>query len=344
LGTPSPFKELKKVSALWQHELKEAFRDSKELAAFLDTDIPALSYPVLVPRPLALKIKKAGVGSALWLQHIPSIEESDKKIQRDGLADPIGDHAHSPLPQLVHRYKNRALFFPTQVCPVACRYCFRKNELSGPDELFTPNFEGVLNYLRDHSEINEVIYSGGDPLVLTDQKILSTARAFAALGSVTHLRFHTRTPIALPSRVNEEFIALLNELSTLFETVTLVVHVNHKSEIGEEEAAALLKLAAAPVQLLSQSVLLSKINDNVGALEDLFKRLIQLKVRPYYLHHPDPVLGGMHFNLSFEHGSRLMLALRDRLPGWALPQYVVERPQGLGKIPVPSDFFATPNA
>ncbi|GAB4020746.1 MAG: lysine-2,3-aminomutase-like protein [Bdellovibrio sp.] len=313
----------------WQQEFREAVRKVSELEAILETKIASTDYPLFIPRQLAFEIKKAGKDSPLWKQFVPNQDENHIL----GMEDPIGDLAHLKKGQLIHRYKNRALFMPTSICPVLCRYCFRKNELNQEKQIFQSDLKETKKYLEDHPEINEIIFSGGDPLILSDEKIDQYLDFFSNIKSIKYIRFHSRTPIILPSRINESFISLLEKWSKQFIKITIVVHLNHLSELTDDNQLALQRLCNLPLQLLSQSVLLKDINDDEVSLKQLFEALIRNGIRPYYLHHPDQVKGGMHFSISLEKGRMIYAKLRDQLPGWAIPQYIIDIPGGFGKTP-----------
>lgn len=311
----------------WQTEFKEAFKKSSELQSFLEQSIATTDYPIFIPRKLAQQIKDSGKNSALWKQFVP--DERENVVS--GLKDPIGDLVHLKKGQLIHRYKNRALFMPTSVCPVLCRYCFRKNELNDEKQIFQSDLSETKKYLEQHPEINEIIFSGGDPFILRDEKIDQYLSFFSGIESIKYIRFHTRTPIIIASRINKKLVEILNFYSDRFIKISIVIHLNHATELNDENRTAIKDLSKLPIQLLSQSVLLKGINDNDADLIDLFNELIELGVRPYYLHHPDQVKGGMHFYLPLEEGRKIFAKLRDQLPGWALPQYVVDIPGGFGK-------------
>jgi len=313
----------------WQDELKTALRSNEELEAFFETSFAKTDYPIFIPTQLASRIKQRGIDSALAKQFLPHADENNK----GGMLDPIGDHAYSPTKQIVHRYHNRLLFFPTSVCPVQCRYCFRKNELHHNDELFKPDFEGVRTYLSAHPEVDEVIFSGGDPLMLSNEKLEKCFDEFSKL-KVPMLRLHTRMPVIMPSRLDQDFVALIKKAATQFELITIVIHLNHVDEITDEFKTVMKELRLLPIQWLSQSVLLKGVNDNVMTLKDLFLGLVKMGIKPYYLHHPDQVRGGMHFWLDIEDGRKLFAALRNYIPGHALPEYVIDIPGGHGKTPL----------
>ena len=312
----------------WQEEFKQSIKSHKGLEDFFERPFPKTNYPILIPKALAKEIKKSGVSSPLSKQFLPVADELDE----EGLIDPIGDHKQSPLSQIVHRYKNRILFFPTQVCPVICRYCFRKNELSTNDDLFKANFEKVLNYIEDHPEIEEVIFSGGDPLIVNDEKIENYLDSFSKISHIKYIRFHTRTPIILPSRITENFCSMIAKFKKRFKQIHIVIHANHHTEFTRANSASIARLRDFGISLLSQSVLLKGVNNNKEDLLNLIRKFIELDIRPYYIHHPDKVRGGLHFMISLEEGRNLYATLRDELPGWAIPSYVIDIPGGEGKV------------
>jgi lysine 2,3-aminomutase len=322
----------------WTSEFQLAFKNSGDLYKFLNWELPsslsevAKTWPVFVPRNLALKIKAEGPEGILAKEFLPHELELDPELNAKGFADPIGDKEYFKAPQLIHRYKTRALFTPTSICPVHCRYCFRKNELNAADELFQRDFEETLFYLRSHPEISEIIFTGGDPLTLSNDRLENFLEAFSGIPSIKDIRFHSRYPVILPERLDDGFRNLLSKYVKKFRTLTLAVHVNHSAELDDVNRKNILALNETGIQLLSQTVLLKGVNDNKSALVDLMNELLSLKVRPYYLHHPDRVKGGMHFYLSLEEGRKIYSTLRDELPGWALPNYVIDIPGGHGKV------------
>lgn len=321
----------------WTSDFAQAFKNVEELYLFLEwpllpeTQNVARTYPLFIPLRLAQKIKKDGPQGVLAKEFLPNEMELNTQLNRQGFDDPIGDKRFLKAPQLIHRYESRALFTPTTICPVHCRYCFRKNELNSNDEIFYNDFKKTLNYLLDHPEISEIIFTGGDPLTLSNQKIDNYLSQFAQIKSIKDIRFHTRYPVILPQRIDEELIEILDNSTSRFRTVSIAIHVNHLKEFDQESRNVILKLSQSKVQLLSQTVLMKGINDTKQDLLDLYQELIELKIRPYYLHHPDRVKGGMHFYTTLQNGRKLYQSLRNELPGWAIPQYVIDIPGGHGK-------------
>jgi lysine 2,3-aminomutase len=305
------------------------------LYAFLEFDLPsahievASKYPVFIPRRLAQKIKEQGPNGVLAREFLPHRDE----LSDMGSEDPIGDKRFLKAPQLIHRYPSRALFTATTVCPVHCRYCFRKNELNTSDEIFKSEFEETLVYLRSHPEVSEIIFTGGDPLTLSDERLEFYLKAFATIPSLKDVRFHTRYPVIFPERIDAGILSVLKRATKKFRTVSLAIHANHVDEFDIESRAAIQDLSETGVQLLSQTVLLNGVNDSSLDLHSLMNLFIEMRVRPYYLHHPDQVKGGMHFYVSLEKGRSLFHDLRKNLPGWALPVYILDLPGGDGKTP-----------
>lgn len=312
----------------WLDDYRQAIKSHKELEAFFESQFPQTPYPLFLPLSLAKKIKKVGIHSPLGLQFLPNELEN----QNIGLADPIGDQTHQKTKQLIHRYHNRALFIPTQNCPVICRYCFRKNELYEEDAIFKQDLAETKSYLLEHPEIEEIIFTGGDPLMVSNEKIKTYLQFLAEIPSIKYVRIHTRTPVIIPSRIDEELLTIFTNAKKHFKRFMLMIHVNHVDEIGTDERQAILLMAEKHIELYSQTVLLKSVNDSTETLYELFKTLIDLKIHPYYLHHPDQVKGGMHFGMSLEIGRRIYQPLRDLLSGWAVPEYVIDIPGGDGKV------------
>ena len=322
---------------MWTEELKSAIKTHRELECFLNQKISAVDYPLFLPRHFLEKIKRAGKHSPLWKQFIPDARENSLW----GLIDPIGDHLRNPVGHIIHRYPSRALLMPTPFCPVMCRYCFRKNELHSGDKLFRQNLKKAFDYIRQHSEIHEVILSGGDPLVLGEQKLKFIFENLLTITSIRDIRVHTRTPVVLPSRITPEFLKLIAHYQQKFRFFHIVIHTNHATEICQDVQRALTAVSQTGASLLSQSVLLRGINNSHKDLVDLVEKLLECKIRPYYLHHPDRVQGGEHFFLSLREGKNIYENLKNRIPGWAVPKYVVDSPSGTGKISIEEALFSS---
>src|SRR3954471_17420612 len=235
-------------------------------------------------------------------QFIPSVAESE--IAPEELADPIGDEARSPVKGVVHRYPDRVLLKPLHVCPVYCRFCFRREKVGPGGEALSPEeLEAALTYIRAHPEIWEVILTGGDPLMLAPRRLDELIDALDAIAHVAVIRIHSRVPIADPGRISDELVAALKPRRA---TLWLGVHCNHARELAPAARRSLAKLADAGIPLMGQTVLLAGVNDDVETLDQLMRALVTARVKPYYLHHPDLVRGTGHFRVSIERGQALM--------------------------------------
>ncbi len=286
-----------------------------------------LRYAVAVPAALQALIESPD--DPIGRQFIP---HPDELVLAPGeRSDPIGDEAFSPLRGVVHRYPDRALLKPLLVCPVYCRFCFRREHV-GPDGgvLSEAELSEAYAWIAERPEIREVILTGGDPLMLSARRMRGIIGALAGIPHVEIVRIHTRVPVAEPERVTEEMAAALRTRAALF----VVVHGNHAREFTEEARAALGRLQREAIPVLGQSVLLRGVNDSVEALEELFRAMLGARVKPYYLHQLDRAPGTERFRVPMEEGRRLLEGLRGRVTGLAWPTYVLDVPGGFGKVPV----------
>ena len=250
--------------------------------------------------------------------------------------DPIGDDAHSPVPGIVHRHRDRVLFKPVLTCPVYCRFCFRREQVGqGSDGALSPAaLETALAYIAAHPEIREVIFTGGDPFILSPRRIADLSRALAAIPHVAILRWHTRVPVVEPARVNDEMVAaLLAPHATTF----VALHANHAREFTPQARAAIARLIDAGIPMVSQSVLLEGVNADIDTLEALMRCFLANRIKPYYLHHPDLAPGTSHFRVAIKDGQALMRALRARITGLGIPDYVLDIPGGHAKVSLTSN-------
>jgi lysine 2,3-aminomutase len=293
--------------------------------------------PVGVTAPLAALIDPADPADPVRAQFVPSLREAD--ILPDELVDPIGDNAHAPVKGIVHRYADRVLFNPTTSCAAYCRFCFRRAAVGRGAGMLSPaETATAINYIRAHPEIREVIFSGGDPLTLSDKKLAALIAELNAIDHVALLRFHTRVPVVDPARIKAGLLRALQGRAPVY----LLLHCNHPRELTAEARAALARLSRAGVTLLSQSVLLAGVNDDSETLEALMRAFLACRVVPHYLHHPDLAQGTAHFRLPLARGLALMQDLRARLSGLCQVHYMLEIPGGGGKMPL-SPPYATPN-
>ncbi|MGA0110723.1 MAG: KamA family radical SAM protein, partial [Chthoniobacterales bacterium] len=247
------------------------------------------------------------------------------------MADPCGEDSHMPVPGLVHRYPDRVLFLVTDRCASYCRYCTRSRVVSGVGEQeLETDFEAVYEYLEKHTEVRDVLLSGGDALLLSDDKLRKILTRLRAIPHIEFLRIGSRVPIFLPQRITPELCAMLKEFHPLW----MSVHVNHPRELTTEVRDALGRLADAGIPLGNQSVLLAGVNDTPDTMRALIHKLLRCRVRPYYLYQCDLIHGSAHLRTSVAKGLEIMEALRGHTTGYAVPQYVIDAPGGGGKVPV----------
>jgi lysine 2,3-aminomutase len=285
-------------------------------------------HPFRITKELANKISKSP-NSALAKQFIPDIRENDHLDTE--LVDPIGDLSYQKIKGIVHRYPDRCLLMPTTICPVYCRFCFRKERV-GPSNpgLTKEELKQAIDYIERNPNIWEVILSGGDPLMLSANKLKLIIDKLVAIPHVQIIRFHSRVPILEPNKIND---ALINAIK-ISKALYVLVSVNHKDELSKDALAACKKLIDNGIPVLSQTVLLKDINDNIEALSDLMRYLVANKIKPYYLHHCDLARGTKHFRTSIETGQKLVQQLRGRFSGLCQPIYVLDLPGGFGKVPI----------
>ena len=284
----------------------------------------------ITPEMLALIDRADPLHDPVGRQFVPSAAETE--VSADELADPIGDEALSPVKGIVHRYPDRVLLKPLHVCPVYCRFCFRREKVGpGGEALSAAELEVALAYIRAHPEIWEVILTGGDPLMLAPRRLGELIAALDAIPHVAVVRIHSRVPVVDPGRVTAELLAAIKPRRA---GLWIGIHCNHASELTPEARSALALLADSGIPLMGQTVLLHGVNDDVATLEELMRALVSARVKPYYLHHPDLVRGTGHFRVTVEEGQALMKALRGRLSGLAQPTYVLDVPGGHGKVPI----------
>jgi len=320
--------------------------EALEREGFLSPDprleAAAHSMAIAVTPEMAALIDRTDlVRDPIARQFVPNVAETE--VSPEELADPIGDEFRSPVKGIVHRYPDRVLLKPLHVCPVYCRFCFRREKVGpGGEALSADELDAALAYIRARPEIWEVILTGGDPLMLAPRRLAELLAALDTMPHVAVIRIHSRVPVADPGRITEELVAAVRPRRA---GVWLGVHCNHARELTAEARAALARLADAGLPLMAQTVLLKGVNDDVETLEQLMRALVAARVKPYYLHHPDLVRGTGHFRVSIAEGQALMKALRGRLSGLAQPTYVLDVPGGHGKVPVgPSYLGDDPDA
>ncbi|MFD1303550.1 lysine-2,3-aminomutase-like protein [Methylobacterium marchantiae] len=301
----------------------------------------AARYAVSVTPDMAELIDPSDPEDPIARQFVPRAEELATRPEED--SDPIGDAAHSPMPGLVHRYPDRVLLKPLHVCPVYCRFCFRR-EMVGPDGLGTlseAELAAALAYIAARPEIWEVILTGGDPFALSARRLGQIAEALGAIPHVKVLRVHTRVPVVEPARIDADLVAALKRFGG---AVYVALHANHPREFTPPARAAIARLVDAGIPMVSQSVLLAGINDDPDTLSRLMRNFVENRVKPYYLHHGDLAPGTGHLRTGLSAGRDIMGHLRGRLSGLAQPLYVLDIPGGHGKVPVGPSYVGADEA
>lgn len=327
--------------ASWQRQLADAIRSPAELLATLNLPVEITTslgaaeqaagqpFPTLVPRSFLQRMETGNRHDPLLLQVLPL--QSERISEAGFVADPVGDEAARRAPGLLQKYDGRALLITSGACAVHCRYCFRREYPYGDEPRRMQDWDAAIEEITADESVSEIILSGGDPLMLSDDRLGQLCRRIDAISHVDRIRFHTRLPIVLPARVTAAFLELLTSLRA---QPIVVVHANHGHEIAGDCCEALRCIVRAGIPVLNQAVLLRHINDTAAALEDLCRRLVNIGVTPYYLHQLDRVQGAAHFETDRQLGLKLIEQLSERLPGYAVPRFVEEIPGERSKTPI----------
>jgi lysine 2,3-aminomutase len=286
-------------------------------------------FQVALTDEVAALIDPADPADPIAAQFVPNAAELD--IAAEEQADPIGDERWSPVAGIVHRYPDRVLLKPSLLCPVYCRYCFRREQIGARGAVLNRKaLEGAFTYIRERPDIWEVVVTGGDPFMLAPRRVAEIVRALAGIDHVQVIRFHTRVPVVDPRRIDDALVRALAAEKAVY----VVIHANHPRELSELARAAVGRLSRAGIPLLAQTVLLRGVNDDAAVLDALFRKLVAMRVKPYYLHHPDLARGTAHFRGDIATGQGLMRELRGRASGLCQPTYVLDIPGGHGKVPI----------
>jgi len=263
----------------------------------------------------------------IWRQYVPTAEELDV---RDGIVDSLNEDADSPVPNITHRYPDRALFLVSPVCASYCRFCTRRRKVGDPEKIPLNQYDSAFQYIREHPEVRDVILSGGDPMMLSDRRIEYILQNLRAIPHVEIIRLGSRITSHLPERITPEFCDMVQKYHPIY----MNTHFNHPSELTEASKAALDRLSRAGVVLGCQTVLLNDVNDSPEVMMKLMHELLKARVRPYYIYMADQVAGGEHFRTQVQKGLEIVKALRGWTSGLAVPHCVIDAPGGGGKVPL----------
>jgi lysine 2,3-aminomutase len=322
----------------WQEQIKNSITTCEGLCRELDCDRDGVAevssqYPLRISPYYLELIKQAG--APLYKQAVPDIRELDDPA---GMVDPLGEEALSPVPHLVHKYPDRALFLVTSQCAMYCRFCTRKRKVGRPEMRITDaTIAAGLDYLRKTPQIREVLVSGGDPFLLTDQRLEEILSQLRQIKTIEVIRIGSRVPCTLPMRVTPELAAMLRKYHPLY----INTHFNHPAEITEQAAHACGLLADAGIPMGCQTVLLKGVNDSPEVMRQLLCRLLQIRVKPYYLFQGDLTRGTGHFRTRISTGLDIMKSLIGSVSGMAVPTYALDAPGGKGKIPLTPDYVCS---
>ncbi len=319
--------------------MTKTLRDVSDLAAAGLVSEPELAGISAVAEKYAVAISPHLQGllhhDGIRRQFVPDTAELINN--KNELADPIGDKAHSPIKGLIHRYPDRCLLQPVTMCPVYCRFCFRRETVGqGNPALTAQELDYCYEYIKQHPEIWEVILSGGDPLILKPSQLKQIITNLDQIKHVEIIRIHTRIPTVDPQRVNSDMIKVLTQRRPIY----MVLHINHPDEFSPAALEAINSLVDNGIVLLGQSVLLKGINDNIETLGQLFRAMVKYRIKPYYLHHVDLAAGTSHFRTTISQGQELMAQLRGTYSGLCQPQYVLDIPGGAGKSPIGPNYLS----
>ncbi|CUS78487.1 lysine 2,3-aminomutase [Candidatus Kryptonium thompsonii] len=315
---------------LWQELLRKSLETAEDFAEVFGVDKDLMrriseKYPVRInPYYLSLIRYK---GDPIWLQCFPSPEElADEEMPED----PLDEDAMSPVPSITHRYPDRVLFLVTSQCSMYCRFCTRKRKVGDSSKISMKFIQDGIEYIRNHPEVRDVILSGGDPLMLTDYMLEKIIKALREIPHVEIIRIGTKMPCVLPQRITENLCNMLKKYHPIY----VNTHFNHPWEITPESKRACEMLADAGIPVGNQTVLLRGVNDDPYVMQDLMKKLLAIRVRPYYIYQADITRGANHFRTPIKVGIEIMDKLRGHISGLAVPYYVIDAPGGGGKIPI----------
>ncbi len=299
-------------------------------ARAMDLELVAKTYPMQI-NPYVLSLIKIP-NDPIWRQVVPDVAELDDS--KDNL-DPLNEENQSPVPNLIHRYPDRVVFLISARCGAYCRFCMRKRVVGHADQISRATIDEGLKYIRLNPAVQEVILSGGDPFLLKDKQLGDILQSLRNISHIKIIRIHTRVLCTLPQRITPKLAQILKAFHPLY----INTHFNHPFEITRPVVKACNLLADAGIPLGCQTVLLKGVNDDSRIMAELMRRLVQIRVKPYYLHHPDQIKGTKHFQTSLESGLKIMKDLRGFVSGLCVPQYMLDLPGGGGKIPLTPEYI-----
>lgn len=320
----------------WEKLLKNSINSADQLSNFAGADLQSIEavnevYPMRI-NPYYLGLIKH-TGDPLWRQAVPDIRE----IQDDtGMVDPLDEENLSPVPNLVHKYPDRALFLISNQCAMYCRFCTRKRKVGMPEMVINDaTIRAGLDYLETHAQVREVLLSGGDPLLLSDTRLEAILKALRRIPSIEVIRIGTRVPCTLPMRITEDLASMISRYHPIY----INTHFNHPDEITPQAARACSMLANGGMPLGCQTVLLQGVNDTPQTMRELMLKLLSIRVKPYYLFQADLTRGTNHFRTPIEKGLGIMRSLIGHVSGMAVPTFALDAPGGGGKIPLTPDYI-----
>jgi len=330
---PCKLEDDKPPSQNWKWQLKNSITTLEQLRLIIDlTDeevkaFESVGLPFRITPYFAELVKTS---SAIRKTMVPTIYELIKSPDED--EDPLDEERQSPTRGIVHRYPDRVLFLSTTFCSANCRYCTRSRIVGGEER---NEWEKSIDYIRKHTEIRDVIVSGGDPLTMPDHMIEILISELRRIPHVEIIRIGTKVPVVLPMRITDSLLDILKKYHPLY----VNIHFTHPDEITKEVSEACTKLADAGIPLGSQTVLLKGVNDDLDTMKSLMHKLLKIRVRPYYIYHCDNIIGSKHFRTTVEKGVEIIKGLRGFTSGLAVPQYIVDLPHGGGKVQLSPEYY-----
>jgi lysine 2,3-aminomutase len=318
----------------WILDLRNSVTKGEHIAEDFDVDVDEINeardvYPMRIPRYYYNLIQEKD--DPIWMQSVASPKELEDV---DSPEDPLHEDDDSPVTRLTHRYPDRVLLLITDRCPMYCRFCTRKRMVGRTSDITERTITLGIEYIREHTEIRDVLLSGGDPLMVSDEKLESIISRLRAIPHVEIIRIGTRFPCVLPSRITENLCGMLKKYHPIF----LNTHFNHPREVTPQAKQACERLANAGIPVGCQTVMLRGVNDDPETIKELMHKLLMMRVRPYYLYQTDLTRGTRHFRTRVETGLTIIEALRGHTTGFAVPQFVIDAPGGGGKIPLMPDY------